>query len=133
MDAALSPLPGSPDQSVSHQAEPEVHQHSQVYPEGAMTRYGGKRRGQQEVRDISQHDRQQSLNEINHHRLFRHRLFRHRDTSTGGRAPLWRGNSERCGELEGVGRGLLLPFFLAHPLSRRDEGLFCSYALAAGE
>src|SRR5207245_1520012 len=74
----LSPPSGGTDKPIGHEAEPEIHHHSEVEVKRMMLssrRQGGLKC---EVDNISQNNRQQRLKEIDDHRWFRHR------TTSGG-------------------------------------------------
>jgi len=63
---ALLPLSCSADQPVSHGAKPEVHNQAPIRLKRPVS---GQVQGwrEQEVRHVAQHDREESLEEINHH------------------------------------------------------------------
>jgi hypothetical protein len=51
-----APSPRSSNQTIGHQAEPEIDYHAEVDLKRAMTRHLRKRRQQEEVHDVANHD-----------------------------------------------------------------------------
>ena len=61
---ALLPSPGCTDQAIRHHAKKEVDQGAKVNLESMVARNGRQRGHKQEVGDIAQDDREQSLQKI---------------------------------------------------------------------
>ena len=62
--APLLPSARRADQPISHQAKPEIQGHPQIEMKRTVPGRWRKRRRQPEIRDISQHDRQQRLEKV---------------------------------------------------------------------
>jgi hypothetical protein len=63
----LLPLSGGADQAVGNQAEPEVHDGTQVDVETMVLGYGGQGGHEEEIRYVSQDNRQKRLQKIDEH------------------------------------------------------------------
>src|ERR1035437_2670562 len=108
----LSPLSCGADQSVGHQAEPEIQNHAQVQMEAVVSRRRRQRWGEDEVHHVAQYDRQQSLEIIDKHRWFRHRSSP--ASFDGLYSPSTILTDDSFHDARAGGGVLLLPFFCHH-------------------
>jgi hypothetical protein len=63
----LTPFPGRSNQPKSHQAEPEIHQRSQVNLKAMVSGGRWKMRHEQKIHNIPQNNRDQRFKEISDH------------------------------------------------------------------
>src|ERR1700682_2111865 len=70
----LTPSSRATDQSVGHQAEQKIEDHSQIQLKRTMPRHPGQGWNEDEIQHVTQYDRQQSLEKIHERRRCRHRV-----------------------------------------------------------